>query len=216
MCICCLIFLTRRKRKKHQPNEHQEKAIKDIKVNTEAVCAAAIMNNDNLGVENVVRVRQVSLLGRRYRDTCREVQEWESRKINNYNKEPDKVIVEKKLKTDEIDIMKKSDIINNNIGYDQCIINDNEDTNVECNNCQPVDEEEHPGPQPIHTEIHESTKTEIAKKEDDPPDNLISNNTLVPPNSTVFYCSEGCFDLESNCSHQTVVLPYFHTRSRDT
>ena len=70
-----MIFSSRRKRKKDEPNEHLNSDIKNIKVNTEAVCNDAIINGDNLVIDNLVRVRQVSLLGRRYRDTCREVQE---------------------------------------------------------------------------------------------------------------------------------------------
>ena len=82
LCVCFLIFSSRRKYKKR---EHEDNDNDILKVDTEAVGDADILKNDNNNVKKRVKVRQVSLIGRRYKDTCREVQEW--KRNNNDNLE---------------------------------------------------------------------------------------------------------------------------------
>ena len=141
--ICFLIISPSRKNKK---SEHTGSDLANHKVDTEAVCHATIVKNETRTGDKTVRVRQVSLIGRRYKDTCREVQEWKKRQSNSLEdrtmcQQKDEVFESGNKFEDDfqnIDILNNNDIINNNMKQtDVQIYNPPDIMNEECIDCVP-------------------------------------------------------------------------------
>ena len=95
-------------------------------------------------------------------------------------------------------------------------------SDLTCDDCVPINCKE-----TVQLEIDsESITVESETKEDASDDlqsiesqlttedetNMIQTYPIASGNFTLFYCSEGCFDQDSDCRHQRVVLPSFITR----
>ena len=125
---------------------------------------------------------------------------------------------------------KMNDIINNNVKQSDTLDTlDILDTSPQtpdtpCNSCVPITYEEkesqaffvsndamEEGIDEVHCSEHQLNNTEENTRKP------VASHTLpvTSDNLSVFYCSEGCFDQDSDCRQQQVVLPSFGTTAMD-